>query len=205
MATEIISGQKYNRWTAVCYSHNAATGNIFWQFICECGISKSVSAHRVISGHSKSCGCLRKEAPFNVTHGLRKHPLYPVWSAMKRRCYNKKSENYHDYGGRGIIVCPEWKDSFLSFYNDMADGYIKGEVELDREDVNGDYKKSNCRWATMIQGANNKRTSKYLSHNGIVRTISEWGRYLGVRDNTIGNRMRKGWADYECLFGNKTG
>lgn len=199
VANEIYEGYKNNRWTAISYSHKN-NGGIFWNFVCECGVYKPVSVHRVMRGDSKSCGCLRFDADYNKTHGLRNHPLYGVWRSMKGRCYNPNLENYPDYGGRGIIVCDEWKNDFKKFYDDMIDGYVKGAVELDRfPDNDGNYFKENCRWATPVQNQNNKRTSKYLTLNGIVRTAAEWGRYLGIKDDTIRRRKEKGYSDEECL------
>lgn len=195
---EIKSGQIYYRWTVLYFSHKTPTG-YFWICQCECGTTKPVSIDRVVRGDSKSCGCLRHNADFNKTHGLRNHPLYGVWRAMKGRCYNCKLENYSNYGGRGIIVCDRWVNSFQNFYNDMVEGYVKGEVAIDRIDPNGNYEPSNCRWLTMLKSANNKRTSKYLTLNGIVRTASEWGRYLGIKDDTIRHRKSKGYSDKDCL------
>jgi len=174
-------------------------GNYYWMCRCDCGVEKEIMASKLTAGQ-KSCGCLHFLKGQNKTHGLKNHPLYSVWSGMKRRCYNKNSPNYPNYGGRGITVCERWMASVKNFYDDMISGYIKG-LHLDRIDVNGNYEPGNCRWATPIQNSNNKRLNWVVSFDGRTHTPTEWGRELGVKANTIQNRKRKGWTDFEALFG----
>lgn len=92
-------------------------------------------------------------------HGLSYSNEYGIWSDIKKRCLNKKYSEFHYYGGRGITVCDEWKESFLSFYRDMGPRPSK-DHSIDRIDVNGNYCKENCRWATNIEQARNTRIQK---------------------------------------------
>lgn len=85
--------------------------------------------------------------------------VYTSWYAMKRRCHGQNIKQFKDYGGRGIKVSKEWM-KFENFYKDMGDR-PEGK-SLDRIDVNGNYEKSNCRWATRKEQANNKRRNKCL-------------------------------------------
>lgn len=131
-------------------------------FKCKCGKEFVTILDSVVSGSTKSCGCLndmKRKVPKRTTHGMCKTRLYRRWSRMKARCYNKNNKDYQDYGGRGISVCDEWRESFLKFYEDMYEGYEES-LELDRIDVDGDYCKSNCRWATEQEQAWNKRIYK---------------------------------------------
>ena len=99
-------------------------------------------------------------------HGLTKHPLYRKWQDMKNRCYNKNVDRYKSYGGRGIKVCNEWKHSFTEYYNwCISNGWVKG-LSMDRIDVNGDYKPSNCRLVELKEQGWNKRNTIYLTING---------------------------------------
>lgn len=97
--------------------------------------------------------------PVSMTKLLEDHPLFTTWVMMKQRCYNKNRQCYPDYGGRGIIVCAQWKDSFNQFCLDMGDK-PSGLHTLDRINVNGNYEPNNCRWATIKeQNANKRRAS----------------------------------------------
>ena len=83
--------------------------------------------------------------------------LYSIWCGMKTRCYNQKSLEYSNYGGRGIKVCDEWKNDFKAFYNwAMSNGY-EDSLTIDRINPFANYEPSNCRWATYEEQAANKR------------------------------------------------
>ena len=103
--------------------------------------------------------CLRlQKLRVNVTHGLADTPIYKSWQMMIQRCYNKNYPRYKDWGGRGIRVCDEWVALFENFYKDMGERPL-GKT-LDRIDNNGDYNRSNCRWATREEQSKNKRIRK---------------------------------------------
>lgn len=86
-----------------------------------------------------------------------KHPLYYTHNAMLYRCYNPKSTAYKNYGGRGIKVCDEWKNSRVSYVKwCLANGYKKG-LQLDRINNDGNYEPSNCRFVTPKENSSNRR------------------------------------------------
>lgn len=119
---------------------------------CRCGNTIEVFLHRLQGKKSaKSCGCRKYK---NTTHKLSKHPLYAVWSSMKRRCANKGDK---DYGGRGITVCVLWQRSFRAFYNwCLKNGYATG-LELDRRNNDLGYRPGNCRFVTHQVNCQNRR------------------------------------------------
>lgn len=150
-----------------------------WCCNCDCGGSKVASAYSLLSGDTISCGCFSVERIrlLNKTHGLSETIGYNTWCGMKQRTSNPNSEYWSDYGGRGIKVCDEWDNSFEAYWRDMGPTFQVG-LTLDRIDVNGNYYKENCRWATMSVQDHNKRkrkgcASQYLGVSFISAT-SKW-------------------------------
>lgn len=120
---------------------------------------------------------------------------------MKKRCYNKHRKDFYEYGGRGITVCKEWFDDFMTFYDwSMSNGY-NDNLTIDRIDNNKGYSPDNCRWVDIKTQSNNTRKNVYLSYNGETMTLAEWSRKLNINRNTLKARYRKGWSDKDCLFG----
>ena len=138
-------------------------------------------------------------------HGLRRTRLYRIWANIKTRCFNKNDPHYERWGGRGITMCPDWKDSFMNFYEWAMEHGYQNDLEIDRIDNDHGYWPENCRWITHAEQARNKRTSILLTYNGKTQTAAEWRRELGIGKNTITIRYHKGWSVEECLFGKKKG
>lgn len=127
------------------------------------------------------------------THGMSNTRFYKRYAAMRSRCYRVNSSNYSYYGGRGIKS--EWK-SFEEFLCDMYPSYLEhvgkhGEknTTLDRVNVNGNYSKENCRWATMKVQNNNSRHVRLITFEGKTMNISRWAEHLGVDRHTLYQRL----------------
>lgn len=121
------------------------------------------------------------------------HPLYGTWQGMKTRCYNPNSINYKDYGGRGITICDEWKNSFKQFVTDM--GLKPSSLHtLDRIDNDLNYNKDNCRWATPTEQANNtSRTLRIASPTtGELLTTLEISKLYNIPQSRVSERYRNG-------------
>jgi hypothetical protein len=115
------------------------------------------------------------------------------WSDMKQRCYNENTNQYKNYGGRGISVCDRWRTSFDCFLSDM--GVKLDGMSIERIDVNGNYEPSNCRWATTIEQQNNRRDCVFLTHGDKTMTVEQWSRELCIHPETIRTRIRTGHFD----------
>lgn len=162
-----LSGKTFGRWTVLSITNDRTkNGGVYWLCECECGEIKKVVAETLKKGTSKSCGCYRDEvakketSERNFIHGLtNKERLYTILSGMKQRCYYKKNISYKYYGGRGIKICDEWLNNYLSFRKwALSNGY-EDNLTIDRINVNGDYSPGNCRWVTSLEQANNKRNT----------------------------------------------
>lgn len=143
-----------------------------------------------------------KEA--NTKHGLRYTRIYTVWCNMKSRCYNKNRKEYGNYGGRGIVVCDEWKENFFAFYEwAMANGYNptakRGTCTLERIDVNGNYSPSNCKWATQKEQCNNLRKNLMIEIEGKTQTVKQWAEQSGIDESKIRYRYKHGYIGKELL------
>lgn len=133
---------------------------------------------------------------FTKTHGMSKTALYRLWRAMITRCFNPQYKGYENHGGREISVCREWKDSFESFYADMGDR-PSPQHSLERIDNNADYTPGNCRWATRLEQANNKRNNRLLTCNGVTKTVAEWERETGIVSSVIRHRIDRSGVSVE--------
>lgn len=173
-----------------------------WECKCECGNLIVTSRPNLITGHTTSCGCYARELisgnKYRETHNESTTRLYYVWQNMKQRCYDESLENYKDYGGRGIKICDEWME-YANFANwAKANGY-KNNLSIDRIDVNGDYKPTNCRWVTMKQQNRNKTTTRYIELKGVKKSVGEWSEILNIPISTIINRLDRGCDAEEAL------
>ena len=179
-ATRMIRGMKFR----------------FYPCACICGNPHVVGAQELLKGKVQSCGCLRVEVSNRAkTHGgARNHNrrLYGIWQKMRQRCNDPKTRCYSHYGGRGIIVCSEWQD-FPTFRTwAMQSGYEE-HLTIERNDVDGPYHPENCRWATMLEQENNRRSNVFVEAWGKEQTIAQWARdeRCAVSYATLWSRLQK--------------
>lgn len=192
-----LTNQRFGKLIAMSMHSADSYGRKKWLCLCDCGNSSIVSSDNLRRGHTLSCGCVKakRAAEASITHGhtsIMVSPEYRAWVHMKTRCYNVNASNYYLYGGRGIKVCDRWFNSFENFFADMG-MRPSAEHSLDRyPNVNGDYELSNCRWATKIEQARNKRNNRIINYNGKMIPIWELSDIVGSNDGVIRNRINRG-------------
>lgn len=198
-----IIGKRFGHLTVLSLDHITERHNTYWLCQCDCGNKTVVYRGGLTSGDTISCGCYHKEHnhEYGYKHGLTGTPLYTTWCGMNNRCRNENAANYERYGGRGISVCDEWKNDFITFHDwALSHGYEEG-LSLDRINNDGNYEPSNCRWATREEQQNNRRNSHYFTYNNETHTIAEWGRILNIKDNLLNYRINKNnYMDFERYF-----
>lgn len=169
--------KKYNRLTILKEEAGKRT-MVFCR--CDCGTEKWYRKDNVTNGHTKSCGCFKRERSpvINRTHGMSRTRTSKSWEGMRQRCNNSNNADFPRYGGRGIRVCERWDESFDNFFADM--GECPAGMSIERIDNDGNYEPGNCRWASKREQASNRRTSRFVTAHGMTLTIKEWATLLGL-------------------------
>jgi len=192
-------GKKFGRWTVLGFAHKTKA-TYFWKCKCDCGIERAVRMGDISNGKSVSCGCFSIETQKRIKtiHGQagnkgENSKEYNCWKAIKYRCYARTGQDWPDYGGRGIEVCSRWFSSFNNFFEDMGKK-PSNRHSIERKDVNKDYCKENCMWATPSEQANNKRCTLRFEFDGKNMTLSGWSDLTGVSRTALYTRIRNGWT-----------
>ncbi len=153
-----LTGKRFGKLMVVEWAGSSKYRYATWLCQCDCGTVTKVLSGSLVSGHTRSCGCLRKRASRTrrLTHGQCGTSTYNTWINMKARCAKVGHLDYKHYGGRGITICDRWLHSFENFFTDMGPK-PSSELSIDRIDNNGHYEPGNCRWATAKQQRANQR------------------------------------------------
>ena len=128
----------------------------------------------------------------NIKHGGHGTLTHKRWASMMARCYQENSQNYKRYGGAGIRVAERWHD-FAAFLSDMGE-CPSNEYTLDRINNAKGYESLNCRWATKVEQARNKKNNRVLTHAGESLCVSEWAERIGISSYAILSRLKRGWS-----------
>lgn len=186
-----LTGKKFGRLTvvgsdAVLIRNKNGKGYYFWETRCDCGQSKFTAGSELVSGGTKSCGCLVAETTRarSTTHGKTKTKTFKSWIEMKTRCNSNAPHKVKSYKSKGIKVCERWS-RFENFLDDMGER-PKG-MSLDRIDNDGDYCPENCRWATPTEQVRNRRNARWVKYGGEAIPLVELAKKSGI--------------DYQLLYG----
>lgn len=152
---------------------------------CECGTVCVKSLPNLKCGITRSCGCIKKL----LAHGDSKSREYRIWTAMKKRCFNSKCEDYFRYGGRGIKICSRWL-KYSDFLNDM--GRCPEKYTIERINNDGDYEPSNCRWASRKEQSHNRSSCKMVSVGNFNGCLKAACSHFGVSYYTALDRLSSG-------------
>jgi hypothetical protein len=197
-----LVGEKFGRWLVLEQAEKGKHGETQYFCRCDCGNERIIRRTSLTTGNSKSCGCLSREVltKINTKHGDTGKRLYRIWAGIIQRCRNDRERyEWEKYGGRGIAVCDEWLkyESFKEWA--LSNGYCDG-LTIDRIDNDGDYSPDNCRWATVYEQNNNKRTSRTLTFNGETKTIREFADKYNLVYSCLYARIKKGWSTEKALL-----
>ena len=210
-----LTGQQFGRLTVIGLEP-ANSRKTYWICQCDCGNIKVVRSDSLQNGSVRSCGCLKREQNsinLNKSEAKKKYyatgykvggtRLYNIWQNMKSRCYREKDTRYHRYGGRGIIVCDEWKNDFIAFHNWAMNNGYQEELTIDRIDIDGNYEPSNCRWATIKEQCNNRSTNILITIGNSTRNLTEWCDIFNVDYKKVHARyVRRESIGVDELFNN---
>lgn len=172
----------------------ASTGrSTKWDCQCDCGNRSVVRTTDLNNGSTLSCGCFSKSKA--ITHGAtaagKKHPEYTVWSAMKARCHNPLNKRYHDWGGRGIVVCSEWRSDYGAFISHVG-RRPSSRHQIDRIDNARGYEPGNCRWVLPSENCRNTRRSRIVVLWGIAAPLVAWADSFSIEYHTAKKRLNRG-------------
>jgi hypothetical protein len=191
-------GDQIGQWTVLEFSDHGKY-KYYWKCRCSCGTVKDVQQCHLSHGKSTKCTTCKSQGMNNsrYSHGKADSRIYKNWHDMKARCENPKNSAYKYYGGRGIQVCERWQD-FNLFYSDMGDP-PSSELSIDRIDVNGNYAPDNCRWATAVEQARNRRDNRMLTFDGKTMCLTDWAAVVGISGGAISDRLKRGWSVQRAL------
>lgn len=199
MEPKNLKGQRFGRLipTKMSKIRQNHRSYIVWRCNCDCGNVCEIKSCYLLSGDTVSCGCFHREVirrPKIWIHGhasgSRPTRLYTIWQQMNQRCENSNLAGFKNYGGRGIRVCEEWRDSFVRFAEWATKSGYDSKLQIDRINNDLGYCPENCRWVTCLVNQNNKRTNCVLEFPYGRATVADAARHYRMRYGLLLQRIR---------------
>lgn len=190
---------------------NTKQGSARWDCVCECGNTVTVLGGNLRLGCTNSCGCYQSEvaaksaravsAGLKIENNIRDRSEYTIWKAIRQRCYNPDNQRYSYYGGRGIRMAERW-DGLFGFENFLSDMGPRPSMDhsIERDNNDGDYEPSNCRWATVKEQANNRRNNRFYVYMNETMTIAQIAEKAGVDYHALIGRLNNGQTVDEAVI-----
>ena len=181
-----MAGDKIGRLTVLRQSdERTLKGMVRWVCRCDCGNETVVTGTELRRRAVTSCGCFARDGVIarNIARG---DPWFPkdvrsIWSNMIARCDNPKHPSFHQYGGRGIVVCDRWRESYWHFYADIGPR-PSPRHSLDRIDRDGNYEPGNVRWGTWADQSRNKVNNVLYEMDGRSMILKDWAAELSLHE-----------------------
>lgn len=185
-----LAGRTFGRWTVLAYDSNQK-----WICRCVCGNQTSVDGASLRHGRSKGCITCHTATGTRRTHGQSDTRIYRIWTGIIDRCENQNCDAFHRYGARGIVMCPEWRNSFTAFRDwALANGY-DDKLTIDRRNNDAGYAPENCRWATYAEQNRNCSRNRPVEFRGQIVLICDLAVEVGLPQDILKNRVfRYGWS-----------
>lgn len=186
-------------------------------FLCKCSCNNEtiieVDGYNLISGHTKSCGCIKNEKLIerNTKHNMSKYRTFKIYYGMLDRCTNVNCSGYKKYGEKGIKICDEWYDKnseefinlekFRNFHNwAITHPTYREDYTIDRLDPKGDYEPSNCIWSNPREQANNRTSNRYIDFGGCKYTMGQVANILGIQYRYLDLRFYYANHDFSKIY-----
>lgn len=193
---KVVPGKRFDR--LLVEVEVEGTSGVYWYVLCDCGVRKTVQRAHLTSGSTRSCGCLHREKMRARYSQHTSKPEYGIWSSMKARCNNQRTDSYPLCGGRGIKICDRWQrgenglTGFECFLADMGQR-PSSKHSIERIDNNGNYEPGNCEWASKEKQDRNKRINHWVEYKGQRMILADAIRVSGLPAKLVDNRLRRGW------------
>lgn len=199
-----LAGQRFGRLVARKPTDGRTHGAVVWLCDCDCGKPFHANSNALLTGNTRSCGCLLKDTQARIKHGAsmvgHHWPEYKIWCRMKQTCYNPKCPGWKWYGAKGIKVCDRWlgPNGFQNFIADMG-RRPDDKTSIDRINSNDDYCPENCRWADPLEQGGNTSRCRFLELDGVRLTMRQWALRIGLDYDALRYRLKAGWTVLEAL------